>query len=337
MDSVAHDRAYQLINGFRATQMVRAVAELKIPDLVAAGPLSSEELAASVGVQPEPLRRVLRALVALGVFTENEGGRFGATDISECFTDLPGTLRGMARMLPNESYDAFGDLMHTLRTGQPAFEHVFGMTHWDQLAKDPERSAIFNAAMQSGTEQVMAGVVAAYDFGAVRSIVDVGGGRGTLIAALLKANPQLTGIVLDIPAGLAETKAYLNERGVGDRCEVVQGSFFESVPAGHDVYLLKQILHDWSDEKATAILTTCRKAMDARGRLIVVGRIIPVRAEESAAARALFMADIQMLVILGGRERTEEEFRTLFEGADLRLARVIPTTSVFQLIEGVPL
>lgn len=316
--------------------MVRAVAELRIPDLVAASPCSSDDLAAFTGVQQEPLRRILRALVALGVFTETEDGRFGATAVSECFRDLPGTMRGMALMLPSESYEAFGDLMHTLRTGQPAFEHVFGMTHWEQLAQDPERSSIFNAAMQSGTERIRAAVVSAYDFRGLRSVVDVGGGRGTLIAALLKANPHLRGTVLDLPAGLAQSEAYLKEQGIGDRCQIVSGNFFESVPPGHDAYVLKQIVHDWSDERATAILSICRKAMGAGARLILVERIMPARAEESAASRGLFMVDVQMLVILGGRERTVEEFRVLLQGAGLHLTRVIPTDSIFQLIEGVP-
>ncbi len=330
----ARDKAYQLLNGFRATQMVRAVAELRIPDLVAAGPRSADDLAASTGVQADPLRRMLRGLVSLGVFTETEDGQFGATAVSECFRDRPGTLRGMALMLPNETYEAFGSLMHTLRTGQPAFEHVFGMTHWEQLAREPERSVIFNAAMQSITEAIQESVVAAYDFSDLRSIVDVGGGRGSLIAALLKANRHLTGTVLDLPAGLAECKAYLKEQGVGDRCQVVSGNFFESVPAGCDAYVLKHIVHDWTDEKATAILATCRKAMGPGARLILVERILPARAEESPAAQRVFMGDMQMLVLLGGRERTIEEFEALFQAAGLRLSRAIPTASGFHVIEA---
>jgi precorrin-6B methylase 2 len=335
MDGAAEDRAFQLVSGFRSTQMVRAVSQLKIPDLVAEGPRSSDDLAALTGVQSEPLRRVMRCLVAIGVFAETEDGRFGPTPLSECFRDRPGSQRGMALMLSGEGYEAFGDLMHTLRTGQPAFEHVFGMTHFEQLAQDPERSSIFNAAMQSGTERMRAALVSAYDFSAMRSVVDVGGGRGTLVAALLNANPHLRGVVFDLPAGLAETDVYLKEVGVADRCQVVTGTFFDSVPAGHDAYVLKQIVHDWSDEKATAILTTCRKAMGAGARIIVVERIMPAQAEESAASRLVFMADLQMLVVLGGRERTADEFKTLFHAAGLRLTRVIPTNSVYVLIEGV--
>jgi ribosomal protein RSM22 (predicted rRNA methylase) len=195
---------------------------------------------------------------------------------------------------------------------------------------------IFNAAMQSNTEQVRDAVVAAYNFKGVQSVVDVGGGRGTLIAAMLKANPNLRGTILDLPAGLAEADSYLKQQGVHERCQVVSGNFFESVPAGQDLYVLKQIIHDWSDEKAVAILATCRKAMGAGSRLVVVERIMPAKAEESAEARGMFMVDIQMLVVLGGRERTVEEFGALFDRAGLRLTRVIPTGSIYQLIEGVP-
>jgi hypothetical protein len=336
MDAAARDRAFQLMSGFRSTQMVRAMAELKIPDMISASPRSADDLAASTGVQADPLRRVMQALVTLGVFIETDDGRFGATAISEWFRDTPGTLRGAALMLPGESYDAFGALMHSLRTGEPAFVHVYGMTHFEQLARDPERSVIFNAAMQAGTEAVRDVLVAAYDFTGMRSVIDVGGGRGTLIAGILKSNLSLRGAILDLPAGLAEAPEYLKAQGVGERCEVVSGNFFESVPAGHDAYFLKQVLHDWSDEKAIAILSTVRKAMGVGSRLVLVERIMAARAEDSAVARELFMVDVHMLVVLGGRERTVDEFSTLFQEAGLRLTRVIPTASIHNLIEAVP-
>jgi hypothetical protein len=336
MNVDAHDRAFMLISGFRVTQMVRAVSELQIPDLVASGPRTADDLAASTGVQADPLRRILRCLVAAGVFTETEDGRFASTPISEWYRDQPGSLRWTALMLPNESYEAFGALMHTLRTGEPAFEHVFGMSRWAQLAQDPERAAIFNASMQSGTEQVRDALAAACEFAGMKTIVDVAGGRGTLIAALLKANPHLHGVVFDVEAGLGETDAYLKREGVRDRCDIVSGSFFESVPAGHDAYLLKSIVHDWKDEKAALILAACRKAMKPDSRLLVIEQVVPDRAEDTPLARRLFMTDVQMLVVLAGRERTNDEYRDLFRGAGLRLTRVIPTESRFQLIEGAP-
>lgn len=332
----AADRAFMLVSGYRSTQMVRAVTELRIPDLVADGPRSSDELAAAIGVLAEPLRRVLRCLVAVGVFTETDDGRFAATPVSDCFRDLPGSQRGMALMLPAESYRAFGDLMYTLKTGEPSFEHIYSMSHWEQLAQEPEQAAIFHTAMRFGTEGVRDAIASAYDFTGLLSVVDVGGGRGTLIAGLLKANPHLRGTVFDLDAGLAETEAYLQQQGVHDRCVIKRGSFLDSVPPGHDAYVLKNIIHDWSDEKAAVILANCRQAMGPERRLIIVEQIVPPRLEESPDARRLFMADVQMMVMLGGRERTLEEFRALLDGAGLRLTRVIPTESRFQLIEAVP-
>ena len=332
----AADRAFLLVSGFRSTQMVRVVTELRIPDLLAGGPRSSDDLAAATGVLAEPLRRVLRCLVAVGVFTETEDGRFAGTPVSEWFRDRPGSLRGVALMLPAESYRAFGDLMYSLKTGEPAFEHVFSMSRWEQLAQEPEQAAIFNTAMQYGTEGVRDAVASAYDFTGLLSIVDVGGGRGTLIAGLLKANPHLRGMVFDLDAGLGETEEYLKQQGVHDRCVVKSGSFLDSVPPGHDAYVLKNIIHDWNDEKAALILYNCREAMGPERRLILVEQIVPKRLEDSPDARRLFMNDVQMMVMLGGRERTLEEFRALLHMAGFRLTRVIPTTSRYQLIEAVP-
>ena len=325
-----------LVSGFRATQLVRAVTELRIPDLVADGPRSAADLAEAAGVMTEPLRRAMRALVAVGVFAEVDGDRFAATPVSDCFRDQPGSMRGIALMLPAESYRAFGDLMYSLKTGEPAFEHIYSMSRWEQLAQEPEQAALFNAAMQFGTEGVRDAVASAYDFTGLLSVVDVGGGRGTLIAGLLKANPGLRGTVFDLEAGLAETEDYLKTEGVHDRCAIKRGSFFDHVPSGHDAYVLKNIIHDWSDEKAAVILANCRKAMSPEQRLILIERIVPARSEDSASARQLFMADMQMMVLLGGRERTLDEFRALLEGAGFQLTRVIPTESAFQLIEAIP-
>ena len=336
MDPVARDRAFMLVSGFRATQLVHAVTELRIPDLVADGPRSAADLAEATGVMAGPLQRALRALVSVGVFDEVDGGRFAATPVSDWFRDRPGSMRGMALMLPAGSYRAFGDLMYSLKTGEPAFEHIYSMSRWEQLAQEPEQSALFNSAMQFNTEAMRDAVASAYDFTGLLSVVDVGGGRGTLIAGLLKSNPGLRGTVFDIEAGLVETEAYLKKEGVHDRCAVEQGNFFDHVPSGHDAYVLKNIIHDWSDEKAAVILANCRKAMGTEQRLILIERIVPPRSEYSVASRQLFIADMQMMVMLGGRERSLEEFRALLEGAGFQLTRVIPTESPYQLIEAIP-
>ena len=337
MDGEARDKAFLLVSGFRATQMVRVVTELGVPDLLAGGPRSADELATSSGVSPDLLLRLLRALVALGVFVETSDGHFSSTPISEQFRDRPGSLRGMALALPDESYSAFAELMHTLKTGEPAFDFLFGMSRWEHLAKNPDKAALFNTFMQFGTEAVMAAVVSAYDFGGASSVVDVGGGRGTLLAAILKANQKLRGTLFDLEAGLAGADVYLEEQGVRNRSKIAIGSFFDGVPSGHDVYVLKYIVHDWNDDKATAILTVCRRAMKDGAKLLLVERMLPRRAEDAPSHRQTYLADIQMMVLLGGRERTEEEFRALLERAHLRLTRVIPTDSpALHIVESVP-
>jgi hypothetical protein len=323
VDPEAADRAHSLIDGFRATQCVRVVVELRIPDLVSAGPRGAADIAAETGVLEDPLRRVLRTLVSVGVFEETEDGRFGPTPISECLTDRPGTLRGWAVMLPRESYTAWAELMHTLETGEPAYDKVFGEPRFETMSKDPEGAARFNMAMQRWTEQVAEDVVEAYDFSSVQSVIDVGGGTGALLAAILKANPHLRGAVFDLPAGLENTDAYLRSAGVRERCEIVPGSFFESIPAGFDLYVLKSIVHDWSDERSVAILSTCRAAMGDGARLLLVERLLPDRAAESPQHRRAHFMDVHMMVMLGGRERDEERFSALFDASGLKLTRTI--------------
>jgi methylase of polypeptide subunit release factors len=226
-------------------------------------------------------------------------------------------------MLPRESYMAWAELMHTLETGEPAYDKVFGEPRFETLSKDPEGAARFNTAMQRWTEQVAKDVVEAYDFSSAQSVIDVGGGTGALLAAILRANPHLRGAVFDLPAGLEDTDAYLSSAGVRERCEIVPGSFFESVPSGFDLYVLKSIVHDWSDERSVAILSTCRAAMGDGARLLLVERLMPDRAAESPQHRRAHFMDVQMMVMLGGRERNEEQFSALFDASGLTLTRTI--------------
>lgn len=336
VDPEAIDRTHALVDGFRTTQCVRAAVELRIPDLVSEEARTAGELAAETGVLEDPLRRVLRTLVSVGLFEETEDGRFGATPISECLTDRPGTLRGWAMMLPADSYLAWGELMHTLRTGEPAYEKVFGEPRFDSLARDPEGAIRFNMAMQRWTEQVAEDVVVAYDFSSAESVIDVGGGTGALVASILKANPHLRGAVFDLPAGLEGTDAYLRAAEVRERCEIVPGDFFESVPQGYELYVLKSIVHDWSDDRAVAILSTCRSAMGKGARLLLVERLMPDRAAESPQDRRAHFLDVQMMVMLGGRERNEQQYAALFEASGLKLTRTIEAGD-HHVIEAEPL
>ena len=330
----AGDRAYELVNGFRATQIVHAAAELKIPDLIAKGRTTVDELSAATGIDRGRLRRFLRALAALGVLLESDGDAYANTEVGDLFRDdVPGSRRPQLRMLVPESYRNWEHFMETLRTGKTGQQLAHGATLWELVARDTDFGARFNAAMASNTESLAQFVATGGDFSRATLVVDVGGGEGSLVAGVLRAHPSLRGIVFDLSAGLAQTSAYLREHEVLDRCELVEGDFFQSVPAA-DVYLLKDILHDWDDEKATAILKVCRRAMNPSARVMIVERVMPSRVTDSPQHLNATITDLQMMTQLGGKERTIEEFDALFESAELELDRLTPG-GVYQLIEAV--
>ena len=323
-----------LLAGHRNSALLYVAARLGLADLLASGPRSSAELANSLGAHAASLHRVLRGLVTLGVCSEERDGRFGLAALGAWLrADTPGSLRGHALLCGEESVGAWGDLLHSVMTGETAFNHVFGMSQWEHRGQHPELSEYFNAEQERGTARAAAAIVAAYDFSPFRTIADVGGGRGTLLAAILKACPAAAGILFDQPHVVAGAGPYLEAAGVAARCQVVGGSFFDRVPAGADVLVLKSIIHDWDDEHALVILRNCRVALGERGTLLVVERLMPTRAEDEPAA---VLTDLHMLAVTGGRERSEAEYRTLFEGAGLTVTRILPTRSSACIIEGVP-
>ncbi|HEY1455802.1 MAG TPA: methyltransferase [Candidatus Dormibacteraeota bacterium] len=326
--------ARRLISGFRAYQMMVAACRLELPDHVATGAKTASELATATGTHEPSLRRMLRGLAAWGVLIEGADGRFGSTPLSDMFrADRPG-LRNMTVMLSGEGYRAWGDLMHTLRTGQPAYPHVFGSTRWEDLANDPAAAAEFNAAMIEMTARIAAGFIRSYDLSGVRSVVDVGGGNGALLGAVLKANPAIRGVLFDLPAGLEGAREKLEKEGVGGRVEIVEGSFFETIPSGADLYLLKSIVHDWDEEHARAILETCRRCMGQDARLVLLERTLPERIDDSAGTLATVMSDLHMMVVLGGRERTPAEYGELLSSAGLRMTRHVAFDAEFGAIEA---
>src|SRR5690348_14636342 len=334
--SAVHPDALRLLHGFRGYQLVVAACRLGLPDRVADGPLGAAEIADQTGMSPDAMRRVLRGLAAWGFFAEDGDGRYVSTPVSDSFrSDRPG-LRNMALMLSEEGYPTWGALMYSLETGNPAFEHLHGKSRWEKLAEEPENAAQFNAAMVETSTRVAREVVAAYDFGWARTVVDVGGGNGALLAGVLRANPRLRGVLFDLPAGLAGAAEDLETAGVGDRVEIVEGSFFETVPAGHDVYVLKSIVHDWDDEHAAKILAACRNAMGPSSRLLVVERLVPEHVTTDVRDLAAVMSDLHMMVLLGGRERTNPELIELFRPIGLRLARDIEMPSDFHIVEALP-
>lgn len=332
----AGDRAYELVNGFRTTQIVYAAVELRIPDLLGEGKRSADELSAATGIDRGRLRRLLRALAALGVLEEATDGGFVNTEVGELFrNDVPASRRRLVRMLVPESYRNWDHFMETLRTGVTGQSIAHGATLWELIARDPDFGSRFNEAMASNTESLAQFVATSGDFAHASLVVDVGGGEGSLLAGVLRHHPGLRGIVVDLPAGLAQTASYLMSQQVLDRCTIVEGNFFDSVPAG-DVFMLKDILHDWDDEHVGAILGVCRTAMSPSARIMVVERVMPSHVTSTSTHMNATMTDLQMMVQLGGQERTLEEFGVLFERAGLKIDQFTPG-GVYQLIEAVAL
>ena len=326
------DTLQQLLFGYRVSQGLMVAARLGLADLLASGPQGCPALAQATGTHAPSLYRLLRLLASVGVFAEDDQHRFALTPAAAFLrSDVDGTLRHMAMHLGEESHwRSWGELLHSVRTGGPAFGHLYGMGHFAYLARHPEEAATFDAFMVDQTAHAATAIVSAYDFAGVSTVVDVGGGRGTLLAAILTAYPALRGILFDQPQVLEGARALLEASGVASRCELSGGDFFQAVPAGGDAYLLQQILHDWDDERAKQILERCHAALPSDGRLLIVERLIPP-GNAPAPAKSV---DMVMLVILGGRERTEGEYADLLAGAGFRLARVIPTRSPFSILEA---
>src|SRR5688572_7531086 len=253
----------RLVNGYQVSQAIHVATVLGIADHLTEGSLSSDELAAATESHPDALYRLLRALAAVGVFREEPGRRFGLTPLGECLrADAPQPVGPWAAFtMSAPQWEAWGALLHSVRTGENAFRRVHGEDVWAYRARHPEAGAAFDRAMTGMTRLGTEAVLAAYDFSRFRTIVDVGGGHGALLASILGRYPGARGVLFDQPHVVAGAAAVLREAGVADRCEVVSGSFFESVPAGGDAYLLKQIVHDWEDPEAAALLRVCRRAI----------------------------------------------------------------------------
>jgi hypothetical protein len=329
----AADRAFQLVIGYRSAQVVHAAVELGLPDLLADGPRSVEDLSLASTIAPARLKRLLRALTALGVVVEGQDGRFANTEVGHLFREgVPGSRRAMVRMLLPQSYRVWDHLLEAMRTGVTGQSIAYGQTLWEQIAADPDFRQRFNAAMSANSEGVAQFVATSGNFQTASIVVDVGGGEGSMVTGVLQAHPNLRGVVYDVAPGLAQTAAYLASHQVLDRCEIVEGNFFESVPAG-DVYLLKDILHDWDDADAARILTQCRRAMNPGARVMIVERVLPSHVTEGAADLNATMADLHMMVLLGGRERTREELGTLFQTAGLELDR-FTAGAIYHLVEA---
>jgi len=314
-------------------QSLHVVAVLGIADLLAKGPKSSDELAQDTGSHARTLYRVLRTLVAAGVFAEDKAGRFRLTALGRPLrSDVADSVRAASVFLSGES-ELEGLLVDCVRSGKTAIELASGGTNWiDYYRQEPTRAAIFNAAMTALSNAHYAGVVDAYNFRPIRTAVDVGGGHGRLLSMILTANPKMRGVLFDLPHALEGGQRTIAEARLSHRCEVVSGDFFRSVPAGADAYILSRVIHDWTDEKAVSILKVVRRAMLAKGRLLLFETMI--RADNRLSYPLL--SDLNMVIRTGGCERSEGEYRALYKSAGFKLTRAIKTPSPtgMTIIEG---
>ncbi len=324
----------RMIVGYRLSQALHVAAKLGIADLLAEGPRRAEDLAEVTGSHPSSLYRVLRLLASEGVFEEREEGRFTLTPLAEPLrNDAPDSLRARAVFDVEEwNWHPWGNLLHSTKTGGSAFDHTYGVAVFDYLKETPEAATSFDSLMAAQTRPWALSVADTYDFADIGTLVDVGGGYGALIAAILTAYPHLKGVLVDLPHVVAGVQPKLEEAGLAGRCETVAGDFFQSVPDGGDAYMLKHVLHDWDDDRCVSILNNCRRAISDEGRVLVI-EILIAPGNEPDYGKYL---DLNMLVLTKGRERTEEQYRTLFEAAGFGLSRVVPTGSELSIIEGRP-
>jgi hypothetical protein len=323
---------FGLVTGYRLTQALYVTARLGIADRLSGGPKDADALAREVGAHPDRLFRVLRVLAAHGVFTLDARRRVGLTPVGEYLrTDVPGSLAAFATFSGAEPYHAFEDLLHTVKTGEIAFNHAYGVGHFEYLAQHPEASATFHRTMAGAIEGV-GDPFEGFDFGNYHVLVDVGGGHGALLAAVLRAHDGLRGILYDLENAVVDAPAFLESAGVKDRCEIQTGSAFESIPSGGDLYVMSRILHDWPDERALTLLRNCRKVVPDSGALLLREVVLA----EGIPPPARAQLDLMMMAITGGRERTQQEWRELLHQSGFVLRRAWMRRAGQDLIEAGP-
>jgi len=321
---------FRIISGCKFTQALYVAAKLGVADHIARRPMTADELAKKVGANPKALLRLMRHLAALDIFTQDESKKFGLTPLGELIRgDSPESMRYGAIYAGEENYKATGDLLHSVRTGETAFNHLYGKGHFEWMAEHPDASSTFNKAMAQSLRRLQ-NPLESYDYSGKHLIVDVGGGRGDLITSIIRVNPGLKGILFDLPQGTEEAQSHLKTKGVADRCQIIRGSFFDSVPEGGDIYVLSRILHDWPDDKASTIIANCRKAIRADGTLLIRDNVLTDRDEIGS------QLDLTMMIMTGGEERTESEWRNLLQAAGFTLTKVHRKEGQLDLIEAKP-
>lgn len=327
-------RVMQMICGYWVTQSIHVAAELRIPDLIAAGTGKLDDLATVTGAHPGALARLLRALESLELLARQSDGRYQLTPLGECLREgVPNSMRNLALLAGEEHYRIWAHLDHSVRTGEPALERALGAPLWAYLETHPEAAVRFNNAMSDLARNVHLAAVAAYDFSTVKKVVDVGGGTGSLLAHVLATHDHLTGVLFDLPRVVAKAGPVLEQAGVQDRCEVVGGDFFAGgVPTDGDVYLMSLVLHDFDDEQSVRILKSVREAIPDHGKLVILEQVVPADGKPHISK----LVDVNMLVVSGGRERTEAEFAQLLNSAGFRFEGTLPSPTTINAIVGTP-
>ncbi len=321
----------QMLNGQVLSQALHVAAKLGLADHVAAAPQTAAELAGKTGTHAPSLYRLLRTLASLGVFREEAGGKFHLTPLAECLRkDVPESQWALAMMVGDEQFVAWSNLLHSVQTGDCAFEKTHGRPLFQFLGEHPEKARVFDAAMTSVHGRESAAMLDAYDLSGVKTFVDVGGGNGKTLISVLSRYPEMQGMLFDLPHVVEAAAPNFRAAGVDSRVKTVGGSFFEEIPTGGDVYLLRHIIHDWYDEQSTQILSTVRRAMQPGSRLLIVESLILPGNEPSVGK----LLDLVMMVLPGGMERTVEQYRTLLAGAGLKLTKIVPTAADVSVIEA---
>ncbi len=331
-DNSTHLKLDKMITGYWISQAIYAAAKFDIAEHLAGGDKTVDELATATGTNADALYRLLRALASVGIFVEVGKHRFSLTPVAELLrSDVPGSKRALALMSGDEQFAAWTEIEHSIRTGEKAFDKVFGQPIFDYLGEHPEKAKVFDAAMVGIHGRESNAVLEAYDFPETGVVVDIGGGNGSQITGVLQHQTALNGILFDLQHVVERAQPRIDEAGLTDRCQLVGGSFFESVPDGGDLYMMRHIIHDWDEEKTALILKNCHQAMSAESKLLVIESVIP---EGNQPFGGKFL-DLVMLLIPGGKERTADEYRSLFDQAGFRVERIVPTSSEVSIIEVV--
>lgn len=322
----------QMITGYWVSQAIYVAAKLNLADRIAEGPKSADELAALTDTHARSLYRLLRALAGVGIFAETDDGRFTMTPLAERLqSDVEGSKHAMAVMMGEEHFYTWAQLLYSVQTGQGAFRKVYGQGVFEFLGDNPQQAKIFDAAMTAIHGSETGPMLEAYDFSGINTLCDIGGGNGSLLLEALRRNPHMQGLLFDLPGVIDRANHHIAAAGMSDRCRAESGDFFQAVPSGADAYLMRHIIHDWDDEKATTILRNCCNRLDPGGRVLVVEFVVPPGNGPSFSK----LLDLTMLLIPEGAERTVEEYRALFAAAGLRLSRVVNTAAEVSVIEAV--